>query len=156
MKEIQLTQGMIALVDDEDFECLNKFKWVVYNKSNRNTCYAMRRHGTTSVLLHREILNILPGIDVDHKDGNGLNNQKSNLRICTTTQNQMNAMLRKDSTSGFKGVSWKKDRNKWAAQIQINKKRKCLGYFPTKEEAAVKYNQVASELYGEFARLNQI
>ncbi len=160
MKEIKLTKGYVAVVDDEDYERLMDYKWHVCFQPPHDTPYARRGEGKnpnkTTISMHHHIMGIPFFVTMDHQDRNGLNNQKVNLRVCTASQNQMNAKLRKDSSSGYKGVTWKKEHKKWAAQIQVNKKRKHLGYFLTKEEAARRYNQAATALYEEYARLNQI
>jgi hypothetical protein len=94
------------------------------------------------------------GLQVDHEDGNGLNNQRSNLRIASPTQNQGNARRRKDNTSGYKGVSWYRRTNKWKAHIRVDKKLRHLGYFIDLTDAARAYDAAALEHFGEFAHLN--
>jgi hypothetical protein len=158
MKKIELTQGEFALVDDEDFEELNKHKWHAHKEGG--IFYAVRRVPCSSkgskVRMHRQIMRVSYGIILDHIDGNGLNNQKSNLRICTTSQNQMNSSKRKDNTSGFKGVRWHKKTKKWEARIWVNNKWKYLGHHVTPEVAACAYNEAAKKYYGEFANLNPV
>lgn len=161
MKEILLTQGKVALVDDEDYERLNAFKWCAHLSKKTGLWYAERGYHKTknkmfTLGMHREIMGVVSGIDIDHRDRNGLNNQKDNLRTCSRSQNEGNAKLRKDSTTGFKGVSYKKERGKFLARVQFERKRISLGYFVTPEEAALAYNQKAIELFGEFARINQL
>ena len=105
--------------------------------------------------MHREILGITdPKINVDHLDGDGLNNQRSNLRVCTDSQNGANRGKQKNNKSGYKGVHWNKKTKKWAAQIQYHKKVLNLGYYSDIIEAAKAYDKKALELFGEFARLN--
>jgi hypothetical protein len=152
MKEITLTQGKVALVDDEDFEELIKFKWCVYK--NRSTDYASHRYKNRSISMHRTILKANLGEFVDHKDGNGLNNQKSNLRICTMNGNMQNRKRYKNNTTGFKGVYFNKDRKKYRAQIRVDGKRICIGGFKTPIEAAQAYDSAAIKLHGEFAVTN--
>jgi hypothetical protein len=156
MKEISLTQGKVALVDDEDFETVSRHRWATLK--TRNTCYAMRKSGPKFILMHREILGLQPGDGVksDHWDGNGLNNQRVNLRRCTSLQNSRNQRVRVGTKhSRFKGVSWKPDLQKcWIALITINKRTTYLGYFHTEEAAALAYNFAAQRHFGEFARLN--
>lgn len=154
MKEIQLTQGYVALVDDEDFWWLNRWQW--HAQRSRGTVYA-KRMVTQGVAawMHREILALSPGGQVDHCDGNGLNNQKYNLRVCSEQDNARNRHVRSDSASGFKGVGWDRVMCKWRARISLgNGKRKVLGYFDTPEQAAVAYDKGARDLFGTFARLN--
>ncbi len=106
--------------------------------------------------MHRLLIKIPNGFQIDHIDGNGLNNQKLNLRIATASQNQINRGKQKNNTSGFKGVFGRKDKNKWRAQIKFHGKTKHLGYADDKIEAARIYNKAAVERFGEFARLNQL
>lgn len=155
MKEIKLTQGKVALVDDEDYEFLNQWKW--YAKKDSHIFYAQSHIGTKrkeqkSITMHRLIMNVSAGIQIDHKDGNGLNNQKSNLRICTHQQNQMN---RKSyiGRSKYKGVSICKN-GRISATIKVNGKNKHLGVFESEIEAAMFYDEAAKKYYGEYANLN--
>jgi len=153
MKEITLTRGKIALVDDDDFEWLSKFRWRAYR--NQCGCWYARR-GESSIFMHREILGEPLGVEVDHRDGDGLNNQRYNLRLATHSQNLCNRGKQRNNTSGYKGVSWFKRVGKWHARIQINGRDKHLGYFDILEEAARAYNVAALEHFGEFAKLNEI
>ncbi len=158
--KIELTQGKYALIDDEDFDYFNNWKW--YASKSKRTFYAKRNVYTnkkgTTIKMHREILGLTKEdkIQVDHKDGNGLNNQKSNLRIVTQNENQHNSRKRKDNTSGYKGVSWDKRNKKWVTQIYFQDKQNFLGYFNDKIEAAKAYDKKAIELFGEFAKTNFI
>jgi hypothetical protein len=156
MKRIPLTQGQFAIVDDEDFERLSQFKWYVRKLSKSVVCYAVRhdRQSSTDCLLTMQnaVLGVPRGVLVDHKDRNGLNNTRSNLRICTKGQNQRNQGIRRDNTSGFKGVC--RHRARWEAKIMLNGVKKHLGTFDTPEEAAKAYDKAARELHGEFAYLN--
>lgn len=157
MKRIKLTQGKVALVDDEDYEWLNQWKW--YASEGRNTFYAFRTGQVcgknTAIQMHREILGLTlyDGKHTDHIDHNGLNNLKSNLRICTTQQNHYNQNPRK-GTSRFKGVCWRKKLKKWSAQIQYKNRQTFLGYFLKEINAALAYDAKARELFGEFAKPN--
>ena len=158
MQKIPLTQGMVALVDDEDFEYLHKYKWCL--SYGFKTDYAKRgmfKDGKHITLrMHRIILNAPLGIEVDHINGNGLDNRRCNLRLCTTKQNRQNRKLLAHNTSGFIGVSYRKDNKKWQASIYMNNKQKHLGFFSIKENAAFAYNKVAHEIRGEFAQLNEV
>lgn len=156
MKEIQLTQGKVALVDDEDFESVNQFKWYAQNK--RGSFYAARKSSETAEIMHRFLLKPPSGMVIDHIDGNSLNNQRKNLRIVTPRQNSLNRRKGKGATtSKFKGVNWDKFRKRWVAQIRVFKKHpKRIGVFLSEIEAALAYNEAAIKYHGEFARLNII
>lgn len=153
MKEIKLNKGFITQVDDEDFDYLNQWRWH-YNKfSVKRTI----RLGKTfkCIIMSRLLLNVNDSsLMIDHIDGNPLNNSKINLRICSHNDNIKNLSKHKDNTSGYKGVT--KRRNKWRARICVNRKHISLGCFLTKEEAARAYNEAAIIYFGEFARLNEI
>lgn len=159
MKTIQLTQGKVALVDDDDYERLNQFKWHCYK--DNNVWYAIRNVGKppnrTTQHMHREILRLKKGDpDVDHRDRDGLNNQRSNLRFATDSQNIANSPCR--SASGYKGVYLFRDHKvkPWCAVITRNRKRILIGFFVTAKEAAIAWNKKALELFGDFARLNSV
>lgn len=152
MKTIHLTQGMSTNVDDEDYEQLMKRKWKA--KRGPRTWYAESIHRGGSILMHRLLLDAWAGQYVDHIDGNGLNNQRSNLRLCSQSQNLANGRLHFDSRSGYKGASFHKRRNKFQGQIRVNGKNKALGFFLTAKEAAKAYDEAAKKYFGEFARLN--
>jgi hypothetical protein len=160
MKEIKLTQGKVALVDDEDFDYLNQWKW--YFDRFEHSGYAGRNNSTFPyrVKIHHVIADrhgwIRDGRQIDHIDGNGLNNCSSNLRIVTLAQNQYNQKLSKNNKSGFKGVYWDREFGKWRANIRFNGKLKHLGRFDDPIEAAKAYNDAALEYFGEFARLNPV
>jgi len=158
MKEIPLTQGKFALVDDVDYEWLNQWKW--YAHKGGNTFYALRKayHNDlrVTIRMHREILGLGRGDprEGDHCNHNGLHNWQDNLRICTRSQNQHNGSPRKNCSSSFKGVNWHKDTHKWQVQITNNGKQKYLGCFTSEVEAAKAYDRKAMELFGEFAHIN--
>lgn len=154
MKEIQLTQGKVALVDDEDYAHLLTIKWWA-DHSGGGIYYARGTIGGKQIRMHRYILGITdPKIDVDHKDRDTLNNQRDNLRTCTRTQNNHNIPALSTNTSGYKGVSWSKGMKKWTAQIRILGKIRNLGYFDDKISAAMAYDEMAALHHGEFAILN--
>lgn len=152
MKKIPLTQGYSAIVDDDDFAVVNQFKWCFANG------YAKRKSNKSIILLHRFLLGLLPGdgIKVDHKNSDGLDNRRVNIRPCSESQNQMNRIVSTRSKSGLKGVMWKRDKKKWYAQIRVNGKYHFLGYFDDKRLAGDSYNKAALKYFGEFARLNYI
>jgi hypothetical protein len=152
MKQISLTgrngQDKYALVDDDIFEELNQFKWRYQNG------YAVRSVGYDIQTMHNYIMGNPKGSDliVDHMDWDRLNNQRSNLRLVTRSQNNTNK--RTQSKSGYRGVG--KVDNKWRAQISVKGNNVILGLFTTAEEAANAYNSKAVELFGDCAILNNI
>lgn len=159
MKKIELTQGKFALVDDSDFEWLNQWKWHALKYANSRTFYAARtvylgggqKHfKTTSIQMHRLINNTPSGKFTDHANGNGLDNQRHNIRTATRSQNKMNSVIHKNNTSGYRGVSWNKTAKKWVAQIMVRGKVNMLGYFTIREEAGDAYNKKAKESFGIF------
>jgi len=150
VKEIKLTQGKVTLVDDWEYERLNKYKWCAH--LNGNTYYAVK--GVPIIRMHHSVLPPPPGLEIDHIDGDGLNNQRHNLRYCEHQQNCMNRRIQSGTSSKYKGVSWDKRKCKWQASIALNHKTSFLGYFKTEKEAALIYNVAAIQRFGEFARLN--
>lgn len=164
MKKIELTQGQFALVDDEDFEYLNQWKWCIVPRKYTSYVYRavygekgpMTRRG---IYMHRLLLdpfNELPyNIKTDHIDGNGLNNQRNNLRISSDCENHHNRRKGNNHTySKYKGVSFYKNSNKWCAKICCNGFKLNLGCFDSEILAAEIYDQKARELHGKFAKLN--
>ena len=157
-KRIPITQGQYAIVDDEDYEWLNQWKWQA--RKYRDTFYVRRQQWlkaekkNTVILMHRQILKAKKGEDVDHIDHNPLDNRKTNIRICTRSQNMANRGSTKNASSKYKGVFWSKNCKKWIAQIQHNYKRMHLGCFCQEIEAAKAYDRKAKKLFGEYAYLN--
>lgn len=154
MKRIQLSQGLHATVDDEDFDWLSKYKWFVVICGGNGGCqrykYAMRRNGKKHILMHREILK--PGTNelVDHKDGNGLNNQRANLRKCDRSQNAANTRSKKNAAK-YPGCSYSKARKKWRAHVRVRGVRKCVGEFDDPDQAVAAYRNARAIEFGEFA-----
>lgn len=151
MKMIKITKNRHTLVDDEDFIILNNMKWHA-QEGQCNKCYASTYINLKPILMHVFIVNPPKGFHVDHKNGNGLDNRKINLRICSRSQNMANRAMQKNNTSGFKGVY--KKRKKWAAQVKLNKKYQYLGVFDSKSKAATAYDNAAIKCFGEFSRTN--
>lgn len=147
MKTIQLTQGKFALVDDADYEYLNQFSWQ-FDPGGYAQRAVKTERGWRIIRMHQE----LTGGLADHADGNGLNNQRHNLRACTRTQNNQNRSVRSDNRSGLKGVTAIGD--KWRARIKVDGKTIYLGQFYSKEEAAAQYDFAAKKYFGAFARTN--
>ena len=158
MQELLLKYGMTTQLDDEDFEWACQFKWGAYKSPCDHTYYVSRQAADKRLYLHRELMNAARGFVVDHADHNGLNNQRSNLRVCTHSQNMANQTARRDRTYQYKGTR-KTTNGRWEAYIfrrhpQIT--RKYLGTFDTEEQAALAYNRAAVEWFGEFACLNNV
>jgi len=153
MRQFKLTRSKTALVDSEDFERINRYIW--HAVKGRHTFYAQTNTKQGMLLMHRAILSIPSDIGIDHKDGNGCNNQKENLRICTRSQNLAN-MKSHTGASKYKGVSWDKHNIKWIVQIQIDNQPYFLGRFKVEDDAALAYNVAAIKYFGDFARLNTI
>lgn len=166
MKEIQLSQGKVALVDDGDFEWLNQWKWHSIRKPN-NRFYASRQtkitrtdkgQRQTMLLMHRFILSPDKRLVIDHKDGNGLNNQRNNIRVCTTAQNIQNRRKLPTNTLGLKGISIEVGNGRktpaYKAGIMIEGTLHYLGCYKTPEEAAKVYDDAARKYHGEYACVN--
>ncbi len=163
MKEISLSKGKFTMVDDQDFEWLNRWNWFAHK--GRDNFYAVRKETFTvsgvrkrvHISMHRQILGLTdPKIFVDHVDHNGLNNQRYNLRECTILQNNMNRVSVPGSSSKYLGVSWFKPNSIWVAKIRVNGRLKHLGCFNIEIDAAKAYNEAALEYFGEFANINKI
>jgi len=153
-KKIPLTQSKVALVSDHRFTFLNQWTWSALRI--RGKWYAVRGEGTRPnhkiIYMHRQITNAPAGTEVDHKDGDGLNCQDENLRVCSRSENARNSTKTKRNTTGFKGVS--RLGKKFSVNIRANGKLIYLGLFDTAEEGARAYDEAAKRLHGEFAKLN--
>lgn len=151
-RELPLTQGAVALVDEPDFEWLSGYRW------HSNGSYAYRKVGPRAarhtIAMHRLIAGASDGLEVDHVNGDGLDNRRHNLRLCRHTENVRNSRRRADNTSGFKGVSQRADTGKWTAYVNCGGVRAHLGCFANRADAARAYDAAARDLHGEFARLN--
>lgn len=161
VREIALTRGKVALVDDDDFERISATRWRARRGKRINgpdAFYALgevKRDGKrVGIEMHRVIMGE-PEAFIDHIDGDGLNNLRSNLRICTNSLNQANrALLLPIKASRFRGVTWHKQSSRWQAAIKVLRRSIYLGLFDTEEEAAVAYDTAASVHFGPYARLN--
>lgn len=151
---IALTKGYFAIVDEADFERLNRSSWHA-SENAQGTVYAARRHmrGGPSIQMHREILGAEPGQYVDHRYGNTLDNRRANLRLCTSAENNWNRR-RINAACGFKGVNY--NNGTWRARITVAGKVLALGYFSTAEAAARAYDAAAVVHFGEFAATNEM
>lgn len=152
MKKIPLTQGRFALVDDDDYEYLMQWKW------RYNDGYAVRSYRISGkckvMMMHRQILNPPLGVYTDHINLDGLDNRKCNLRECDSSQNMANQQLPSTNTTGYKGICWDKQYQKWRAVLGYKNKKVNIGRYDTKEEAARAYDLYAKAFFGEYARLN--
>lgn len=157
MKTIQLSQGLVAKVDDEDHERLSQYKWCVAKRAIvwyacRNVRLEDRRKA--QILMHRDILTPPRGFVIDHIDHDGLNNQRSNLRVVTQGENLMNARKRRGTSSRFKGVYWDKREQRWVASITVDGKCHWIGQYTDEERAARAYDVFARGLVGHVAWAN--
>ena len=155
--EIKLNEGIVAIISIEDMEIVAKYNWNA--QVRRHTCYAYTAIGRGVVGMHRYIMGARRGQIVDHVNGNGLDNRRSNLRFATASQNRMNASKSRaqSTTSTYKGVYYEKGgkrTKRWRARIDISGTKTDLGRFLTEAEAARAYDNAAKEHFGEFAKLN--
>lgn len=157
-RKIFIGEGRFAIVEPRDYYRLNNFQW--YANGKDNLIYALRtiispHKKTKTVRMHREIMNAPDGLLVDHKNGNPLDNRRSNLRLATHSQNMQNRGKRRCKTSSrFVGVCFDKEYELWRAYIRYQGKRIYLGRFDSEIKAAMAYDTAAKKYFGEFARLN--
>lgn len=154
---VPLSQGKVALVSPEDYERVSAYKWSLW--ACRGLEYVVRSFGKgkdrRQVSLHRYVLNAPKGTHVDHKNGDGLDNRRENIRLCTVSSNAMNRRKAKGKfSSQYKGISWSAAGHGWVATIRINGESNYLGTFHREEEAARAYDAAAVRLFGEFAYVN--
>lgn len=147
MKQIVLSNKDVALVDDQDYEELSRRSWYISSSG-----YACTWLYGKNARMHRMIMKAESGLDVDHINHNKLDNRRSNLRLCTRSQNNANRIT--TSSTGYKGVTWIKKKNRFAAQIKINGVNKYLGLFKSAVDAAKAYDVAAKKLFGDFAKVN--
>ncbi len=149
---VHINGGTAVLIDDEDYDKIKESSWLfsgryayrqVWNKGKGKTEY-----------MHRIIMGNPKNLEIDHINGNGIDNRKSNLRFATHKQNMANQKSCKTATSQFKGVCWVKRDKKWEASIQTDNRTKHLGYYENEADAAKAYDKEAIKLFGSFARLN--
>jgi hypothetical protein len=156
-RRIYLGEGQFTILDQEDYYKLSKFRW--YIKGSFGKFYAARNYKydsrqTKTVSMHREIMNAPRGLLVDHRNRDGLDNRRENLRLATYSQNNCNKAKRKNTSSRFIGVCFNKLNKRWGVNIKPQGKRIFLGYFDNEIDAARAYDEAAKKYHGEFARLN--
>lgn len=154
---VPLTKGQSALIDASDIPLIRDRNWHASFSPTSRSFYAkggkrVGEIGPRAYYIHRKILGVSPPIEVDHKNGDSLDNRKANLRLANRSQNAMNQKLNKNNSSGYKGVTWYKTANKFMAYITVNYKRIHLGCFDCPEEARAAYVAAAQKYAGEFAR----
>ena len=163
MRQIPLTRGKVALVDNCDYEWLMQWKWYAHRQARPKTgdVWYARRNGPREagkkrpgIFMHREIAAKIGLRCVDHHDSDGLNNQRFNLRPASDAQNTRNMRKKSGCTSQFKGVSWNAARSAWEADIRVDDGNRYLGLFIDELDAARAYDAAAIANFGEFARLN--
>lgn len=155
MKQIPLTRGLFAMVDDQDFHWLSERKWCAQDGRN-GRWRAVSRDGKKILVMHRVIVEASAEFLVDHINGNPLDNRRENLRVCSYKENARNLKIERRviKTSQFKGVCWSKLNRNWTAQITVNYKKVHLGCFKTEQMAAFAYDEAAIRYFGAFAKLN--
>lgn len=151
MKYIKLTRGKSVKVDNADYESLNQFRWHCSSRdyAARSVCEDGKRR---MIYMHRLLLNTPSNLETDHMNGDRLDNQRANLRVCTASQNQQNRHKLSTNTSGVRGVTWHKKTQKWQAQIGLNRRTVYLGLFDELEVARDAYAAVAHSAFGAFTR----
>jgi hypothetical protein len=155
MKEIPLTKNKIAIVDNDLYQYFSQWKW--HARYTRGKWYACRVTKDGQIIrMHREVMQAPEGVEVDHRDGDGLHNWRKNLRLCTHAQNMANQQKKENTASAYKGVTFANKGKSWRARIVVNDREVILGNFDTEKDAAIAYNHAALENFGEFAAFNDI
>ena len=154
MRRIRLSNGMYAKVDDDKYETLKQIRWHAKRHPTTGNWYVVGSHKGKTVSMHRLILEAPMGTHVDHINGNGRDNRKTNLRLVTAAQNSRNRGKTRKNTTGYKGVSRQKGRRKFRAQIQVHRKAIYLGWYDTRREAALAYDRAVRKYHGQFGCTN--
>jgi hypothetical protein len=156
MREIKLSQGKVAIVDDADYAELSQHKWYYGCRGYAVRNVILDDGKRTSQTMHSEILGETDGLMTDHINGNRTDNRRCNLRLATSSQNNSNRAPRAGCVSEYKGVRWDNVQKKWYVKIAINRQIKHIGYFRDEKKAAIAYNEAAKQYHGEYAWLNVI
>lgn len=156
MKRIKLTQGKFALVDDKDCRKIKAYKWFAHKRKSGGIYYARSSHKGKTLLMHRLIIDAPRGVLIDHRDGDGLNNTRSNLRLATNQENGWNWHCKPIGTSKYRGVSWVKRDKLWVAHITHNGKGIHVGGFKKEVDAARAYDNKVKELRGDNGTINGV
>jgi hypothetical protein len=159
MKTIKLSRQLVTVVDDDDYDFLMQWKWSADHKG-----YAIRSEKRTEtgrtfrkqLYMHRVIMGANPLILVDHINGDVLDNRKENLRFATHPENMRNRRIQRNNKTGYKGVGYNPKKNRYYSYLKVNGKSRIVFLTRDKAEAAHIYNQFAEQIYGDFARLNEI
>lgn len=153
---IPLTQNKFALIDEDDLALVSPYRWRVLKgkKAKKLYAYTGGYPGVPALAMHRLIMNAPTDRDVDHINGDSLDNRRSNLRVATESENGANREPNRVNSSGYKGVTWQKNIGKWQAQIKCRGKNIYLGLYDDPANAALAYDSKALEVFGDFARLN--
>lgn len=142
-----------VLIDEDDILLVAEYSWHLIRRRGRQAYVgAMLYHGASPIYLHRLVMNAPPGVEVDHINGDGCDNRKANLRLCTSQENRWNIPQRRTNRSGFMGVSWHKRERAWRAQYSHRGKLTFLGYFDTPEAAHAAYVAAVAPLRGQFCK----
>lgn len=147
---IEMKHGIVSIVSIQDYETIRNYKWCAAKRANTHYAVARDRKTKKNVLMHRILLNAKPDEQVDHRDGDGLNNQRNNIRKCSIFDNMQHTKFRKNNTSGHRGVQYRSDRGVWSARIMAKRRYISLGCFAKKEAAVMAYFDAAKKYHGEF------
>ena len=153
---LTLTRGQEALIDEADYAVVSQYRWQAVWHRNTQQYQVQGYVNGRKIKLSRFLMNAPAHLDVDHINGNSLDNQRHNLRLCTNQQNHWNMRKHRNATSQYKGVCWVTRTRKWLAQIEVNGRNMRLGSFTDEREAARAYDVAATKFFGEFARLNKV